>query len=118
MFTSANLSIAPDDNDLSIVPDDATLGTLNVQVVHTSSVTYPPMPEDAQLYYQGASYPIQSLEQQDMEMEYGSFIFDAVFDPTQPLKLCVDVPTQISLAWAFIPYDSNSQDPKAEVQVC
>jgi hypothetical protein len=118
IFTSANLGIAPDNNDLSMVSNDVTLGTLNVQVAHTSSVTYPPMPGDAQLYYQGASSPIQSIEQQDMEMEYGSFVFDAVFDPTQPLELCVDVSTQISLVWAFVPYDSNSQDPEAEAQVC
>jgi hypothetical protein len=117
-FTSANLGIALDNNNLSMVSDDATLGTLNVQVAHTSSVTYPLMPQDAQLYYQGASYPIQSIEQQDMEMEYGSFVFNAVFDPTQPLELCVDVSIQINFALAFVPYDSNSQDPEAEAQVC
>jgi hypothetical protein len=108
-FTSANLGIVSGDDNLGMVLDDASLGTLNVQVVHSSSVTYPPMPGQALLSYQGATYPIQSIMPQQMEMQYGSFDFGAVFDPTQPLEFCVYVSTQIEFVWAFIPYNSNSQ---------
>jgi hypothetical protein len=104
---SVNLGIGPNDDNLGI-SDDADLGTLNVQVVH-NDVIYPPMPELAELYYQGASYPIQSIMPQQMEMEYGSFVFNNVFDPTQPLKLCVTVPTQITFNLAFEPYTPSGQ---------
>ena len=113
-FTSANLGIVSDKNNLGVVSDNAILGTLNVQVVHDSTVTYPPMPEQALLYYQGASNPIQLIMPQQMEMQYGSFVFDAVFDPTQPLELCIYIPTQIEFDWAFIPYTSSSQSVSYE----
>jgi hypothetical protein len=98
-FTSAELGMTLDDDNPTI------LGTLNVQVVH-DTITYPPMPEEAILSYQGASYPIQSIEPKDMEMEYGSFVFTNVFDATQPLQFCVYASLQISFGWAFIPYPS------------
>jgi hypothetical protein len=104
---SANLGIGPNDDDLGI-SDNTDLATLNVQVEH-GEVTYPPMPELAELYYQGASFPIQSIMPQQMEMEYGSFVFNAVFDPTQPLEICVTVPTKITFDFAFEPYTSSGQ---------
>jgi hypothetical protein len=106
-MNSANLGIGPNDDNFSI-SDNTDLGTLNVQVDH-GDVTYPPMPELAELYYQGASSPIQLIMPQQMEMEYGSFVFNAVFDPTQPLEICFIVPAQITFDFAFEPYGSSGQ---------
>jgi hypothetical protein len=86
-------------------------GGLDVQVVHDASVTYPPMPELAELSYEGASYLIQSIKKQDMELQYGSFAFFNSFDPTQPLSFCVHTLPMITLTLylAFTPYSSSSQ---------
>lgn len=104
---SANLGIGPNNDNLGI-SDNTVLATLNVQVEHGED-TYPPMPELAELYYQGASSPIQLIMPQQMEMEYGSFVFNAVFDPTQPLEICFTVPTKITFDFAFEPYTSSGQ---------
>jgi hypothetical protein len=86
-------------------------GELDVQVVHDASITYPPMPEIAELSYKGALYPIQSIAKQDMELQYGSFAFLNSFDPTQPLSFCVNTLPMITLTFylAFTPYSSSSQ---------
>jgi len=94
---------------LGVVLDDTSSGMMAVQVTHDEKVTYPPMPEVATLSYQGASYPIQSIEQKDMETQYGSFAFTNTFDATQPLTFCVSVPTKIHFDWAFISYSSSDQ---------
>jgi hypothetical protein len=99
-FTSASLSTVLNDDN----PNSASYSTMNVQVVHDSSVTYPPMPGQALLYYEDASYPIQTILPQQMEMKYGSFVFNAVFDATQPLEFCVYISTQITFDWALISY--------------
>lgn len=84
---------------------------LDVQVIHDASITYPPMPELAELYYEGASSPIQSIKKQDMELQYGSFAFFNSFDPTQPLRFCVNTLPKISITFylAFTTYSSSGQ---------
>lgn len=94
---------------LGIGTDDSSSGMMAVQVTHDLKVTYPPMPTLAELYYDGASNPIQSITQQQMEMEYGSFAFTNTFDATQPLRFCVVIPTGMHLDWTFIPYSSSDQ---------
>jgi hypothetical protein len=85
-------------------------GEVAVQVVHDNSVTCPPMPAVAELYYKGASYPIQSIPLSQMETQYGSFEFSNQFDATQPLSLCVSgAPAGLSLDWILIPYSSSAQ---------
>jgi hypothetical protein len=99
-FASASHStVLNDDNPIS-----ASYSTMNVQVVHDSKVTYPPMPQEALLYYQDATYPIQTIALQQMETKYGSFVFNAVFDATQPLEFCVYLSTPITFDWALISY--------------
>jgi hypothetical protein len=91
-------------------PKSPDPGKVAAQVEHDSSVTYPPMPQLAELYYKGASYPIQSIPQPQMETQYGSFAFYNSFDATKLLSLCLTgIPKDLSIAWAFKSYGPSVQ---------
>ncbi len=68
---------------------------LGVQVDNPAPATDPPMPQEAQLFYQGSSYPIQAMDQTTMYDLSGYFIFSNVIDYTQALQFCVNVASAV-----------------------
>jgi hypothetical protein len=91
-------------------PQTSDTGKVSVQVLFDSEDPNPPIPDAAQLYYVGASYPIQTILQAQMDTTYGSFAFYNPFDASQLLSLCITgIPTGLGFIWAFQSYGSSTQ---------